>query len=75
MIGDREGGEFQVAGAGHEAVQAARPIEQGILGVNMQMNKIRVRHDDNVASGRGSDKRETILAFPRDAWGCGSSWI
>jgi hypothetical protein len=37
--------EFEFVGLVHEAAQLARSIEQGILGVQMQMNKIGVRHD------------------------------
>jgi len=34
----------------HQPVQTAGAIEQGILGVQMEMNKIGVRHADNLPS-------------------------
>jgi len=36
-------------GAVHQAVKPARSIEQGILGVEVEMDKIRVRHGDKLA--------------------------
>ena len=44
VIGDGQGGELQFARLLHQPVQAAGAIEQRILGVQMQMNKIGVRH-------------------------------
>jgi hypothetical protein len=47
MIGDGHGMKFEFVGLFHEAAQLAGAIEQGVLGVQMQMNKIGVRHDLN----------------------------
>ncbi len=44
VIGDGERGQFQVARLLDEFVQPARAIEQRILGVQMQMDEISVRH-------------------------------
>src|ERR1019366_3065065 len=41
-------------------VHTARAIEQGILGVQMQMDKVSVRHDDNLASCGGNTKRQSF---------------
>jgi hypothetical protein len=52
----------------HQFVQTARAIEQGKLGVQMEMNKIGVRHAKklkrgaNVPQAKG-DFRETNLLF------------
>ena len=44
MVGDGQRGEFQFMRLVHQPVQPAGAIEQRILGVQMQMNKVRVRH-------------------------------
>ena len=44
MIGYRQGRELQLMRFIHEPVHAASAIEQRILGVNMKMNKVSVRH-------------------------------
>ncbi len=44
----RQRGEFQFMGLVHQPVEAARPVEQRILGVQMKMDKIRMRHAANV---------------------------
>ena len=51
VVGDGQGGEFQFVRLFHQPVQAAGPIEQRILGVQMQMNKIGVRHEPNLTPG------------------------
>ena len=38
---------FSSLGLFHQPVQTAGPIEQGVLGVQMKMNKIGVSHDPN----------------------------
>jgi hypothetical protein len=49
VVGDRKRAEFQVVSAFGEFVQAASGIEQRILGVKMQMDKIYVRrHGENL---------------------------
>ena len=48
VVGDGERGEFQLVGLLQQPIQPARAIEQGILGVEMEMNKDRVRHAGNL---------------------------
>ena len=48
VVGDGERGEFQFMRLVHQPVQTAGAIEQGILGVQMQMDKIGVRHGDSL---------------------------
>ena len=48
VVGDGDGGEFQRVSLVHQPVEPARSIEQGILGVEVQMDKIRVRHALNL---------------------------
>ena len=48
VVGDRERGELQFAGFVHQPIEAAGAIEQRILRVQMQMDKIRVRHGVNL---------------------------
>ena len=45
MIGDRQGGNLQLMRLLHQPVEAAGAIEQRILGVQMEMNKISMRHE------------------------------
>ena len=44
VVGDRQRRQLQLMGPIHQPVQPTSAIEQGILGVQMQMNKVRVRH-------------------------------
>ena len=48
VVGDGQRGEFQFMGFVHQPVQTAGAIEQRILGVKMEMNKVRVRHEHNL---------------------------
>jgi hypothetical protein len=47
----------------HEPVKAACAIEQRILGVQMQMNKIRVRHETILTLNREDTKRQSFGNF------------
>jgi hypothetical protein len=42
----------------HQPVQTAGAIEQRILGVQMEMNKIRVRHEDSLTFHRQDTKMQ-----------------
>jgi hypothetical protein len=44
----------------HQPVKAAGSIEQRKLGVQMQMNKVRVRHDINLAFYREDTKWQSF---------------
>ncbi|HET7626553.1 MAG TPA: hypothetical protein VFM25_14960 [Verrucomicrobiae bacterium] len=44
----------------HQPVHAARAIEQGILGVQMQMNKVSVRHETILTSNAEDTKRQSF---------------
>src|SRR5882762_8080670 len=50
MIGQCQCGKFQLMRLFHELIQTARPIEQRVLGVQMQMNKLSMRHGANLLS-------------------------
>ena len=57
VVGDGQRGKFQFMRLVHQPVQPAGAIEQGILGVQVQMNKVRVRHGNRLHSG-GKSKQE-----------------
>ena len=42
VVGDGEGREFQRVRPVHQLVQTARPVEERVLGVQMQMDKVGV---------------------------------
>jgi len=44
----------------HQPVQTAGAIEQRILGVQMEMNKIRVRHGTNLTSHHRTTKPQSF---------------
>ena len=44
----------------HELVQTAGTIEQGILGVQVQMDKVCVRHESSLASPQQQTKRQSF---------------
>jgi hypothetical protein len=48
MIGDRHRREFQFMGFVHQLVEAAGRVEQAVFRVQMEMDKIRVRHQGNL---------------------------
>src|SRR5438270_886225 len=50
VVRDRYRRELQLMRLVHEPVQPATPIQQGILRVQMQMNKLRVRHTHKLPS-------------------------
>jgi hypothetical protein len=43
----------------HQPVQPAGAIEQRILGVQMEMNKVRVRHEDSLTFHREDTKTQS----------------
>jgi hypothetical protein len=44
----------------HQPIQTAGAIEQGILGVQMQMDKLGVRHGDNLTFHRQDTKTQSF---------------
>ena len=48
VVRDGQRCEFQIMRLVHQPIQTARAIEQGILGVQVQVNKIRVRHAEKL---------------------------
>src|SRR5947207_3824315 len=51
VVGNRERGEFEFMGLFHQPVETTGPIEQRIFGVQMEMDKIRVRHGATLTRG------------------------
>ena len=60
VVGDGERGEFQFMGLVHQPVQPAGAIEQRILGVQMEMNKVRVRHEGSLTFHREDTKTQSF---------------
>ncbi len=60
MVGDGERGEFQFLRLVHQPVQTAGAIEQRILGVQMQMDKIGVRHGGSLTSNPEDTKPQSF---------------
>jgi hypothetical protein len=63
MVGDRHRGELQLGCLLHEPVEATGAIEERKLGVQMKMNKVRVRHNTNLASHGGNTKKQSFERF------------
>ena len=57
VVGDGQRGKFQFMRPLHQRVQAARTIEQRILGVQMQVDKISVRHQKRILRARRDAKQ------------------
>jgi hypothetical protein len=66
VIGDGEGGKLEFEGLLHQLVQTTGAIEQGILGVQVQMNKISVRHGGNLAPPKDETKLQSVRPFRND---------
>ena len=62
VVGDGQCGEFQFMGLVHQPVQPAGAVEQRILGVQVEMNKVRVRHGGSLAFQREDTKTQKALA-------------
>ena len=60
VVGDGQRGKFQFVRLFHQFVQTACAIEQGILGVQVQMNKVRVRHEINLTSNQQDTKPQSF---------------
>ena len=52
VVGKRERGELQIMGLLHQPVQTAGAIQQRILRMQMEVDKVRMRHETNVMRGR-----------------------
>jgi hypothetical protein len=52
--------EIQFMRLFHQPIQAACPIEQRILGVQMQVNKVGVRHNSNLTPGRNTGQAKCL---------------
>ena len=57
VVGDRQRGKLQLMRLLHQSVETAGPVEQRILGVQMEMDKIRVRHEANYLPARRGCKK------------------
>jgi hypothetical protein len=68
VVGDGEGGKPEFVGLLHQLVQTTGAIEQGILGVQVQMNKISVRHDGNLARAKEETKLQSVGRCPREVF-------
>ena len=66
MVGDGERGEFQLMRLVHQPVQPAGAIEQRILGVQMEMNKVRVRHAVNLPLNCGREQDADVHTNERN---------
>jgi hypothetical protein len=64
MVGKRERGEFHFMGFLHEPVQTARAIEQRVLGVQVQMDKVGVRHRPTLPLRRKGQQGTDIHKAP-----------
>src|SRR5580704_15542562 len=53
VVGDGKSGELEFVGTLHEPVEPAGAIEQGILGVQVEMDKVSVRHAAILHPGDG----------------------
>jgi hypothetical protein len=53
VVGDRERAEAQFARLVDQAIHTARAVEQGKLGVAMQVNELRFRHANNLPATLG----------------------
>ena len=58
VVGDGEGGELERMRPVHQPVQPAGPIEQRVLGVQVQMDEVRVRHRRQVTAQRQGGARQ-----------------
>jgi hypothetical protein len=55
----------------HRPVQPAGAIEQGILGVQMEMDKVRVRHAGSLTSNRQDTKTQSLRWIITEGFGLG----
>ena len=60
VVGDGERGEFQFMRLVHQPVHPAGAIEQRILGVQMQMDKIGVWHGDSLTFHHQDTKTQSF---------------
>ena len=70
VVGHRQRGELQLVRLLHQPVQPASPIEQRILGVQMKMDKFRVRHGSSLRRDNRAGQAATEAAAR-----CGAAWL
>src|SRR6185369_327131 len=63
MIGNRERRKLQFMRLLQQSIQTTGAIEQRVLGVEMEMNKIRVRHATNLMPGDRARQAERTAIF------------
>ena len=68
VVGDRERAESQFACLINQAIHTARPIEQGKLGMAMQVNKFRFRHALKLPATLGQQQVSRLIV---DKFGAG----
>ena len=54
VVGEPDGGHLELGGAGRERRDAARPVEDRVLGVDVQVDERRLRHGKPILD-RGPD--------------------
>jgi len=65
MVGDRQRRKLQVARLLHQPIQPAGAIEQGILGVQVQVDKFCVRHESSLGRSRHAGQARDAPARAR----------
>ena len=64
MIGERDGGHLELGGTCGEVRDAARPVEDRVLGVDVKVNERRLGHGQSILV-RGVDRtRFPVYTFP-----------
>ena len=71
VVGDAERGKFQFVRFFHQFVQTAGPIEQGKLAVQMEVNKVGVRHVGILVRGTNAAQVRSPNLFRRNDRGVG----
>src|SRR6266545_4572441 len=63
VVGDREGGKLQFMRLVHQPVEAAGAVEQRILGVQMEVDKIRMRHEARLSRPATQTQERVVHAL------------
>jgi hypothetical protein len=61
VVGEPNGGHLELGGASREGWDPARPIEDGVLGVDVKVDERRFRHGKPILVGRSAGTPELEL--------------
>ena len=68
VVGERDGGHLELSSSSREGGNAARPVENRVLGVDVKVDERRFRHGQPILEGRSGVTSRELQPYARLRW-------